>query len=157
MNSQKAPARSWQSPRLLGILETEAVGKCKIVVFKNYESVIFGTKFHSISESFIFFVHLDRVEQFLFAPFRKIMCSKKRIFLKFCFFWLPFRTKHTRLGPRAWRLQMVLCDARAKSGLWHCIPLALEIWRSVPIFRRLLWHDLKSRQTQVILYSGLIR
>ena len=67
--------------RLLGLgdlqntqhIYKEAVGKRQTVVVNKYESVICGTKFHSIWESFIFFVQLDRVEQFLFAPFHFLL------------------------------------------------------------------------------------
>ena len=67
--------------RLLGLgdlqntqhIYKEAVGKRQTVVVNKYESVICSTKFHSICESFIFFVQLDRVEQFLFAPFHFLL------------------------------------------------------------------------------------
>ena len=71
VNSQNSPARSWRSPTYPTYLKgsSKAVGKSQIVVVNKYESAIYGTKFHSICESFIFFVHLDRVEQFRFTLF----------------------------------------------------------------------------------------
>ena len=58
VNSQNSPARSWLSPTYPTYLikgSSKAVGKSQIVVVNKYESVMYGTKFHSSCESFSFF------------------------------------------------------------------------------------------------------